>query len=134
MKAMNLLSETSDIPSVKSKTINPKSISMAELYGFFSHMTGEWSDLASTMMRSFVDDEGQHMKWVIFDGPVDALWIENMNTVLDDNMTLCLSNGERIRLKSEMRMVFETDDLSGACYCQSMWNGVCGSREFELES
>ena len=88
---------------------------MAELYGSFSHTTQEWTDgLASTIIRSFVEKEHKDMKWVIFDGPVDAIWIENMNTVLDDNMTLCLSCGERIRLKPEMRMLFEIDDLSGA--------------------
>jgi dynein heavy chain len=37
-----------------------------------------------------------------------------MNTVLDDNMTLCLSNGQRIKLRPEMRMLFEVQDLAVA--------------------
>lgn len=100
---------------VESQTLNPKSVTMDELYGKFSFDTQEWKDgICSSIIREFVESESEAMKWVIFDGPVDAIWIENMNTVLDDNMTLCLSNGERIKLRPEMRMLFEIDDLSQA--------------------
>ena len=56
-----------------------------------------------------VNDETDNFNWVTFDGPVDALWIENMNTVLDDNKMLCF-NGERIKLAA-MHMMFEVNDL-----------------------
>lgn len=48
------------------------------------------------------------------DGPLDAAWIENMNTVLDDNRMLCLANLERIMLTPYVHMVFEVQDLAPA--------------------
>ena len=53
-------------------------------------------------------------KWMILDGPVDTIWVENLNTVLDDSKILCLANGERIALTGNMRLMFEVDDLSQA--------------------
>jgi dynein heavy chain len=66
------------------------------------------------MMRAAAIETGEEKSWIVFDGPVDALWIENMNTVLDDNMTLCLANGQRIKLRLPMRILFEVQDLAVA--------------------
>ena len=53
-------------------------------------------------------------RWVMLDGPVDSEWIENLNSVLDDSMVLCLSNGERIKLMPGSRVLFESDSLANA--------------------
>jgi dynein heavy chain len=88
---------------------------MGEMYGEVNQISQEWTDgLTSKIMRNAAKELDEDKTWVVFDGPVDALWIENMNTVLDDNMTLCLANGQRIKLRSQMRMLFEVEDLSVA--------------------
>ncbi|KAG9342632.1 hypothetical protein JZ751_016069 [Albula glossodonta] len=91
---------------VKTYVLNPKSVTMGELYGEVNPLTLEWRDgLMALSVRAGVNDTTDDHKWVISDGPVDALWIENMNTVLDDNKMLCLANSERIKLTPSIHMV-----------------------------
>mmetsp|Transcript_17277 Transcript_17277/g.12259 ORF Transcript_17277/g.12259 Transcript_17277/m.12259 type:complete len:565 (+) Transcript_17277:2768-4462(+) len=104
---------------VNMETLNPKSVTMGELFGETNPYTNEWTEgLVSSIVKNAVNAmEGPHAenkRWIIFDGPVDALWIENMNTVLDDNKMLCLANGQRIKMPETCTMMFEVNDLAVA--------------------
>ncbi|KAH0513658.1 Dynein heavy chain 14, axonemal [Microtus ochrogaster] len=148
--------------------LNPKCITLSELYGQLNINTMEWSDgLLSAAVRNFVHistaeyskndsdlglmsritdlsnifqvgvstaadiDNNVFMKevekdvktpetynfdwqWIVLDGPVDTLWIENLNTVLDENRTLCLANSERMALTNKIRVIFEVDSIFNA--------------------
>ncbi|XP_050498494.1 dynein axonemal heavy chain 2 [Diabrotica virgifera virgifera] len=95
--------------------LNPKALNLAELYGEYNLATGEWLDgCISAIMRQTCHDESPDEKWILFDGPVDAVWIENMNSVMDDNKVLTLINSDRITMPEQVSLLFEVGDLAVA--------------------
>merc|ERR1719460_752185 len=94
--------------------VNPKAQTVIELYGLMDPDTREWTDgLLSNIFRYIIRiaaDKPRH-DYIVFDGDVDAVWIENMNSVMDDNKLLTLANGDRIRLQDHCKLLMEVFDL-----------------------
>jgi dynein heavy chain, axonemal len=85
------------------------------VHRYFDPGTHEWQDgILAKVMRTVCRDESSDQKWITFDGPVDTLWIESMNTLLDDNKLLTLLSGERISMPPAVSILFEVEDLSQA--------------------
>ncbi|CAO2643769.1 Dynein axonemal heavy chain 2 [Lemmus lemmus] len=100
---------------VREFPLNPKALSLGELYGEYDLSTNEWTDgILSSVMRAACADEKPDEKWILFDGPVDTLWIESMNSVMDDNKVLTLINGERISMPEQVSLLFEVENLAVA--------------------
>lgn len=98
--------------------IDPKVMSKEHLYGNLDSTTREWTDgLFTSILRKIVDNlrgEDTRRHWIVFDGDVDPEWVENLNSVLDDNKLLTLPNGERLSLPSNVRIMFEVETLKYA--------------------
>ena len=101
-----------------SHVIDPKALSKEDLYGVLDPNTREWTDgLFTHILRKIIDNvrgELDKRQWIIFDGDVDPVWIENLNSVLDVNKLFTLPNGERLSIPNNVRIMFEVTDLKHA--------------------
>uniref|UniRef100_A0A3P9LL66 Dynein heavy chain hydrolytic ATP-binding dynein motor region domain-containing protein n=1 Tax=Oryzias latipes TaxID=8090 RepID=A0A3P9LL66_ORYLA len=104
-KALHVLADTLSLMNERGhgeeekvifRTLNPKSITIGQLFGQFDLVSHEWTDgvLANTF-REFALAETPDRKWVVFDGPIDTL-------------------GEIIQMSNQMSLIFEVNDLSQA--------------------
>jgi len=100
--------------TIKYNVINPKSITSQQLFGYVNKSLEFIEGVCSKSLRDYFADLSNDLKLLVFDGPVDTMWIENMNSVLDDTKKLCLENSDQIRLDEKTFIIFEVDDLSQA--------------------
>ena len=113
-KSLSDLNDGVKFFTTKSTVINPKAVRKPELYCDKDPMNPtEWINGIMPLLVNELnkDTSGKTKYWILFDGPVDTFWIEDMNSVLDDSRRLCLPSSAIIVLNETITMMFEVEDL-----------------------
>uniref|UniRef100_A0A7S3YRZ4 AAA+ ATPase domain-containing protein n=1 Tax=Lotharella globosa TaxID=91324 RepID=A0A7S3YRZ4_9EUKA len=115
LDALSTIAQAEGTPKCEEVRMNPKAMRAPEMFGENDPLSGEWTDgVFSAIWFEANKANTQKRTWIVCDGPVDAIWIENLNTVLDDNRLLTLANGDRVPMHEYCRILFEPRDLRNA--------------------
>lgn len=94
--------------------MNPKGVNPIDMFGYINEQSNEWiNGIFSVALDKYTSRECA-TTWFVLDGPIDSTWVESMNSLLDDNRTLVLSNGERIKIRDDTKICFEASSVVNA--------------------
>jgi len=100
------------IKGVTMRRLNPKGMTLDEMFGTFDKESHEWLEGAFTnFYREYATQRDLKSKWILLDGPIDYDWVENLNSILDDNKKMSLPNGESIKMSDGMTILLETHNM-----------------------
>ena len=117
---------------VSVQRMNPKSMAAPDMFGVYDPKTQDWTEgvfsklwknvsksasICNVAPQSQTSETGRSpsvFNWIVLDGPVDTLWIENLNSVLDDTRILTLANGDRLTMPENLKLLFEVEGLENA--------------------
>lgn len=92
------------------KYLSPKA-NQQQIFGGNWRDSNQWHD---GILRSVLNDQQKVNLWIVFDGPIDLSWADNLNTALDENKIICFENSERIIIDDRTRFIFEVDNIDYA--------------------
>jgi dynein heavy chain len=120
------LEETDAPQKWKIHRLNPKAVEKEFL--FIETLKTEWIRGVFTQVwrrcNESTSPDSKKNNWLVCDGPIDTTWIESLNTVLDDNKILTLSNNDRIPMLDSCRCVFECENVKNASLATVSRNGM----------
>lgn len=108
---------TEKLTDIIQYVINPKAQTIPRLYGIKNEVSG---DFEIGILAHYFQIANQPLfgkkerRWVLLDGDVDPIWIENMNSVMDDSKQLTLENKDRIFMQKYCNLVMESSNITSA--------------------